>query len=160
MGLLAFAVIRELYKSLQNPEPRAQEVTEAAQPMTKLITEAELSAATGEEGRPLCIAVNDPYSDNITVFDVSKGADFYGPDGPYHVFAGKNATHGLATSSTDPAQATGDLSNLTASEKDTHVQWYEKYSVKYPIVGKLVAHDGITNDDEASTVAEESKKDA
>lgn len=159
MGILAIAVIRELYKSFQKPEPSAQEVTSAAQPM-KLITEDELRAANGEEGRPLYIAMNDPYSDNITVFDVHAGADFYGPGGPYHVFAGKNASHGLAKSSTDPAQTTGDLSNLTASEKDTHVQWYEKYSVKYPVVGKLVPHGTTADDGTASTMTEESKKDA
>lgn len=159
VSILAIAVIREVYKSMQKSEPSFEEAS-IAQPMTTPITESELATATGEEGRPLYIAVNDPYSEDITVFDVSKGSDFYGPGGPYHVFTGKNATHGLATSSTDPEQATGDLSDLTASEKDTHLQWYEKYSMKYPIVGRLVPDNVGTSKAEVSATTEESKKDA
>lgn len=75
------------------------------------------------------------------MFDVSKGSDFYGPGSPYHVFAGRNATHGLAKSSVDPSKVHGDLSKLTASERDTHMQWFAKYTSKYPQVGFLVDDD-------------------
>ena len=44
----------------------------------------------GEDGR-ICIAVLGK------VFDCSKGRRFYGPDGPYSTFAGRDATRALAT---------------------------------------------------------------
>jgi membrane-associated progesterone receptor component len=37
------------------------------------------------------------------VYDVTKGAQFYGVDGPYHVFAGRDASRALARLSFDEA---------------------------------------------------------
>lgn len=107
------------------------------------ITESVLEQANGENGKPLYIAVKDPHSDKVSVFDVSSGRDFYGPGCGYHVFAGRNATYGLATSCLDPQKQDGDINTLTQSQKDTHVQWYEKYDSKYPIVGLLVPNDSL-----------------
>lgn len=99
---------------------------------------SELAAATGGPGKSLYLALEDPSSDVITVFDVSAGASFYGPGGAYHVFAGKNATHGLATTSVDPSQVVGDTSKLTEKQKQTQKQWWDKYMSKYSVVGYLV----------------------
>lgn len=105
------------------------------------VSPAQLAAATGEaDGAPLYIALKDPFGDMTHVFDVSAARNFYGPGAGYHVFVGKDSTLGLASSSLDPAKISGDISGLTQSQKDTHVQWYQKYSSKYPIVGHL-AHD-------------------
>lgn len=127
------------------------------------ITEAELHAANGENGAALFIAVKNPFGEEITVFDVSIGSDFYGPGGPYNCFAGKNASHGLATSSTDPEKTEGDISSLTQMEKDTLAQWHAKYMSKYQVVGKLVKDEAAATkaqDDTTSTLTTESKKDA
>lgn len=101
------------------------------------ITAAELSKANGTNGAPLYIAVKDPFSTRVVVFDVASGADFYGPGGPYNVFVARDATHGLAKSSVDPKLVSGDLDKLSATEKDTHMQWFAKYTSKYPQVGWL-----------------------
>lgn len=148
VGALSFAALRVLRarapatsSQTNGTAPESDEKKPALRPVTR----AELSAATGETGCELYIAVKDPYSDLVTVFDVSPGVGFYGPGGSYHVFAGKDATHGLAKSSIDPAMATGDISKLTAVEKDTHMQWYAKYISKYRQVGWLV-DEGATDD--------------
>lgn len=49
-----------------------------------------VGGSVGEDGAPIYIGLLG------TVFDVSKGASFYGKGGAYHVFAGRDATVGLA----------------------------------------------------------------
>jgi membrane-associated progesterone receptor component len=112
----------------------------------RAVRASELSVCDGVDGAPLYIAVKDPRSAEVTVFDVSPGKDFYGPGGPYHLFVAKDATLGLARSSMDPASLVGSIDDLTAHERDTHVQWYDKYASKYPRVGFLVP-DGVLDED-------------
>lgn len=161
IGMLSTLIIRQLKKKTISSFPDMQDSESTAKP-ERPITEAELSKATGENGEPIYVAVKDPFSTKVTIFDVTSGKDFYGAGGPYHVFAGTNATHGLAISSTDPDKVAGDLSSLTQSQKDTHMQWHAKYSTKYPIVGYLVL-DGVSGDGETDSIITqdaESKKDA
>ncbi|KAJ9121761.1 hypothetical protein QFC22_002383 [Naganishia vaughanmartiniae] len=57
-----------------------------------------------------------------TVFDVSAGRSFYGPDGPYGNFAGRDASRGMAKQSFDEDMLTGldkpldSLEDLSKSE--------------------------------------------
>lgn len=160
VSAVAFAIFR-VYLAF-SPKP-ARAPTEASPPTMeqRAVTHSELAKSTGENGSNIFIALKDPFSDKITVFDVSPGRDFYGPGGAYHVFVGKNATHGLACSTVDPDKVEGDLSTLTESQKDTHLQWHAKYMSKYPVVGFLVSDD-YKEDDTASTVTTDSaaKKDS
>lgn len=122
------------------------------------IKQTELSIAKGDnDEHPLYIGVKDPYGEKTFIFDVASGLAFYGPGSGYHLFAGRDATYGLSTSCLDPEKQDGDISTLTASQKDTHIQWYEKYSAKYPIVGFLVPDDYVEQGEGTSL---ESKKDA
>lgn len=135
-------------------------MTDSTDTQQRPISAVELADATGEEGKALYVAVKDPYSTKITVFDVSSGKDYYGPGGPYHVFVGKDATLGLATTTVDPEKVSGDISALTESEKDTHVQWHTKYTAKYRIAGHLVTDDVVQVNETESIVTSETKKDA
>lgn len=125
---------------------------------SRKISRSELAAARGGEGQPLYIAMKDPYGESVNVFDVSTGRAFYGPGSGYHLFTGRDATYGLATSCLDPQKQDGDISTLSQAEKDTHVQWYEKYASKYPIVGTLVA-DGDDGQHIGTNGAVDPKKD-
>ena len=60
------------------------------------------------------------------VFDVSNASDFYGPGGPYSVFAGRDASRALATFSVDANQfkdTYDDLSDLKPSQMSQVKEW-------------------------------------
>jgi membrane-associated progesterone receptor component len=77
------------------------------------------------------------------VYDVSAGASFYGPGGPYANFAGRDASRGLAKNSfdldclTDVNLPLDTLSNLTPSEVEALDGWEEHFENKYKVVGTL-----------------------
>ncbi|CAO1626860.1 unnamed protein product [Sympodiomycopsis kandeliae] len=81
---------------------------------------------------------------NRKVFDVSSGGRFYGPGGPYGNFAGRDASRGMAKQSFDQEMLTpldkpiDPLTDLTASEKTSMMEWESHFQMKYPIVGELV----------------------
>jgi len=103
--------------------------------------------------------VKSPVGDEVTVFDMTKGGrDFYGPGGPYHVFAGRDASCGLGKMSVEEEDLGGDLSSLSADEFDSMAQWYQKFAIKYVRVGWLEAA-GAAADREESQVTSETKKD-
>ena len=79
----------------------------------------------------------------------------YGPEGPYHLFVGIDASHALAKMSfkeedlrppsstnnnTNNPQSNKYLSDLTIEEKKVLEDWRKKLidTRKYPIVGKLI----------------------
>lgn len=78
------------------------------------------------------------------VFDVSRGANFYGPGGPYGNFAGRDASRGMAKQSFDLEMLTpldkpiDTLTDLTPMEVNNMREWIGHFSGKYTIVGELV----------------------
>lgn len=77
------------------------------------------------------------------VYDVSQGASFYGPGGPYENFAGRDASRGLAKNSFDIAMLTDidkpldTLTDLTKEELESLDNWEEHFEMKYKVVGTL-----------------------
>ncbi|KAI8502944.1 PREDICTED: membrane-associated progesterone receptor component 1-like [Branchiostoma belcheri] len=110
-----------------------------------------------EEGRIL-IAVNGK------VFDVSRGRAFYGPEGPYGIFAGRDASRGLGTFSVDKEAIRDeydDLSDLNAMQWESIREWEQQFQEKYDYVGRLLKpgeepHD--YTDEEDVKEAEQSKE--
>ncbi|XP_014232223.1 membrane-associated progesterone receptor component 2 [Trichogramma pretiosum] len=87
---------------------------------------------TGPDGRIL-VAVNG------NVYDVTKGARFYGPGGPYGAFGGRDASRGLATFSVVPGKDEyDDLSDLQTEEMNSVKEWEEQFKERYDLVGKLL----------------------
>ncbi len=98
---------------------------------------AELAPFTGADGGSILVACDG------VVFDMAShptGVDFYGPGRGYGIFAGADATVGLATMNLKPAEwgatAYGDL---TADQRSTLAGWTSKFLEKYAVVGALVA---------------------
>lgn len=84
---------------------------------------------------------------------------FYGPGGPYALFAGKDASRALAKMSFEDKDLTGDISGLGPFELDALQDWEYKFMSKYVKVGTIKKNvpvtDGSTADE--SNLAEESK---
>lgn len=82
--------------------------------------------------KPLLIAIRGQ------VYDVTPGRNFYGPGGPYGMFAGKDCTRALAKVSFEPKDFCGDLEGLDQEELDKLQEWIELFEGKYRRVGRLI----------------------
>ncbi|KAI4256549.1 MAG: hypothetical protein LQ352_002045 [Teloschistes flavicans] len=70
-----------------------------------------------------------------TVFDVS-GNTAYAPEGAYHIFAGKDASRGLALSSLKIEDCRPEWEDLADKEKQVLNDWFTFFSKRYNIVGQ------------------------
>ncbi|VDB84603.1 unnamed protein product [Peniophora sp. CBMAI 1063] len=104
-------------------------------------TPKTLEPFNGRDGGRILLAIDG------TVFDVTAGRNFYGPDGMYGNFAGRDASRGMAKQSFDVEMLTDidkpldKLDDLTPEEIENMRGWIEHFSGKYIICGKLVEND-------------------
>ncbi|KAB2596657.1 membrane steroid-binding protein 2 [Pyrus ussuriensis x Pyrus communis] len=96
------------------------------------ITEDELKQYDGSDAKkPLLMAIKGQ------IYDVSQGRMFYGPGGPYALFAGKDASRALAKMSFEDKDLTGDISGLGPFELEALQDWEYKFMSKYVKVGSI-----------------------
>lgn len=90
----------------------------------------------GDDLKPVYLSVNG------TVFDVSDGRNFYGPDGPYAAFAGRECGVALAKMSFDEEHLDDfdGCTKLNPGEKMELEGWIDKFTYyrPYPIKGRLI----------------------
>ena len=71
------------------------------------------------------------------VYDVTSERDFYGPEGPYANFAGRDASRALALMSLKIEDVENtDLSDLNEEQLNVLNDWERKFKSKYKIVGR------------------------
>ncbi|ERM95152.1 hypothetical protein AMTRI_Chr07g81700 [Amborella trichopoda] len=129
------------------------------------ITEEELSAYDGSDPKkPLLMAIKGQ------IYDISQSRMFYGPGGPYALFAGKDASRALAKMSFEKEDLTGDIEGLGPFELDALQDWEYKFMSKYVKVGQIKKEtvpvtDGSTGEapettDNTEKVVEDAPKEA
>ncbi|KAJ0080226.1 hypothetical protein Patl1_24320 [Pistacia atlantica] len=98
------------------------------------VTEEDLRAYNGSDpSKPLLMAIKGQ------IYDVSVSRMFYGPGGPYAMFAGRDASRALALMSFDPQDLTGNIEGLSEDELEVLQDWEYKFMEKYVKVGQLVS---------------------
>ncbi|KAG2293180.1 hypothetical protein Bca52824_039849 [Brassica carinata] len=141
---LAFAIYQVVSGFFASPEehrPRSTEVYPPSEPLPPPvqlgeITEEELKQYDGSDSKkPLLMAIQGQ------IYDVSQSRMFYGPGGPYALFAGKDASRALAKMSFEENDLTGDISGLGPFELDALQDWEYKFMSKYVKVGTIQKKD-------------------
>ncbi|KAM3226338.1 hypothetical protein ACQJBY_058795 [Aegilops geniculata] len=96
------------------------------------VTEKELGLYDGSDPKkPLLIAIKGQ------IYDVTQSRMFYGPGGPYALFAGRDASRALAKMSFELSDLTCDVSGLGPLEEEALQEWEHKFMGKYVKVGTI-----------------------
>lgn len=118
---------------LQDWETKFQEKYEVVGQVVppKQMTLQELSHYDGSiAGKPMYLAIRG------TVFDVTTGKSFYGPDGVYP-FAGRECACAFAMVSTEVEDCNDNLEDMSPAEMDSLRDWESRFYSKYPIIGNV-----------------------
>lgn len=107
--------------------------------MAQLFSAEQLKAFDGSKapGAPIYLSVCG------LVYDVTKGAEFYGPGQPYSVFAGKEVSRCLGKMEIDDKEANAGWANLNDEHKECLQQWEARFKQKYPCVGTFSKDGGF-----------------
>mmetsp|Transcript_760 Transcript_760/g.1935 ORF Transcript_760/g.1935 Transcript_760/m.1935 type:complete len:175 (+) Transcript_760:207-731(+) len=133
--VLSFFVMRRQARKKEAATSKAGDEGEAEKAPTHFgnLTKEQLKAYTGKDpSKPLLVGIKGK------IYDVTAAHEFYGPDGPYNLFTGIDASRALAKMSFKPEDLAGGIEGLSQSEKDILFDWEQKFQLKYKYVGDIV----------------------
>ncbi|KGN60482.1 membrane steroid-binding protein 1 [Cucumis sativus] len=159
LGLAIYYLISSFFApSDYGTHPRDLDQIHPLPPPVQLgeISEDDLKQYDGSDSqKPLLMAIKGQ------IYDVSQSRMFYGPGGPYALFAGKDASRALAKMSFEEKDLTGDISGLGPSELEMLQDWEYKFMSKYVKVGtvktSVAEGDAAAGEPAESSTAEVSK---
>ncbi|CAN0902733.1 Membrane steroid-binding protein 2 [Linum grandiflorum] len=158
-GLAVYYLLSGMFGST-NPPPRPRSFEEDVQPLPPPvqlgeIEEDELKQYDGTDPKkPLLMAIKGQ------IYDVSQSRMFYGPGGPYALFAGKDASRALAKMSFEEKDLTGDISGLGSFEMEALQDWEYKFMSKYVKVGTIKKEVPVTDASSSEQPAAEGTSEA
>ncbi|MFS7949587.1 putative cytochrome b5-like heme/steroid binding domain-containing protein [Helianthus anomalus] len=155
LSVAGYYAVSGFFAGDNHPPPRSRSYEEDMPPVQLgEVSEEELKGYNGNDPKkPLLMAIKGQ------IFDVSQSRMFYGPGGPYALFAGKDASRALAKMSFEEKDLNGDLTGLGVFELEALQDWEYKFMNKYVKVGTIKkpepAPEPTTNDQpaESSSVA-------
>ncbi|KAL0358969.1 UNVERIFIED_CONTAM: Membrane steroid-binding protein 1 [Sesamum angustifolium] len=159
LGLTLYYVVSSLFGSsddahIQQSSRGFEQQMEPLPPPVQLgeIAAEELKEYDGSDPKkPLLMAIKSQ------IYDVSQSRMFYGPGGPYALFAGKDASRALAKMSFEEKDLNGDLTGLGVFELEALQDWEYKFMSKYVKVGTVKTTVPVTDgaaEGQASAAAE------
>lgn len=137
--VMTFMVVIMLRGLLSSPSRRVATPKEEPQKEEEKITPRDftieqLREFNGVDNPKIYIAMKGE------VYDVTKAADYYGPEGTYNCFAGRDASRAMAKLSFEESELGNPrIDDLGPFERDVLEQWVEKFKFYkgYPVVGKI-----------------------
>ncbi|XP_073125602.1 membrane steroid-binding protein 1-like [Henckelia pumila] len=143
-GLTLYYIVSNFFGSSDQQASRGfeEETQQPLPPPVQLgeISEGDLKHYDGSDpNKPLLMAIKGQ------IYDVTQSRMFYGPGGPYALFAGKDASRALAKMSFDEKDLNGDLMGLGVFELDALQDWEYKFMSKYVKVGTVKATIPVTD---------------
>ncbi|KAK9455862.1 cytochrome b5-like heme/steroid binding domain-containing protein [Dipodascopsis uninucleata] len=102
----------------------------------RILTEAELAYYDGSDPHlPVYVGLNG------SVYDVTENRLTYGPGGPYHFFAGRDAARAFVTGCFS-SDLTHDLRGLNSEQAEIEIQRWQNFfgsvSTKYWYIGEVI----------------------
>ena len=122
-------------------------VTKISMPLlskSKLFTKDELAAYTGKNGEAVYLSILG------NIFDVTNGRKYYGHDGSYSFFAGRDSSRAFVSGDFTEKGLSEDLTGLSDLEILSIQEWLIFYKEHYTYVGKL---SGIYHNSDGSATA-------
>ncbi|PIN11915.1 putative steroid membrane receptor Hpr6.6/25-Dx [Handroanthus impetiginosus] len=139
LGLTLYYVVSKLFGSSDDAhiQQRSRGFEEQMEPLPPPVQVGEITAEElkqydgSDPKKPLLMAIKGQ------IYDVSQSRMFYGPGGPYALFAGKDASRALAKMSFEDKDLKGDVTGLGVFELEALQDWEYKFMSKYVKVGTV-----------------------
>eukprot|EP01017_Pseudomicrothorax_dubius_P033430 TRINITY_DN447_c0_g1_i12.p1 TRINITY_DN447_c0_g1~~TRINITY_DN447_c0_g1_i12.p1 ORF type:complete len:149 (-),score=37.44 TRINITY_DN447_c0_g1_i12:194-640(-) len=133
--LFVGAIVVLFLKDYLSRPPQAPGSTDRGANQKELeLTIEELARYDGVKNKNIYVALKN------VIFDVTKSEHYNPVDGSYRIFNGKDASVALGKMKLDNPEYFNSYATtkLSPGEQSILDDWYGRYMMKYPVIGKIV----------------------